>query len=97
MDRTEQEVLQIVHEHLDDVEVDDKIKDASPIRFSVLDESVKRSEYAWWVQVRPSREPRRWHYLYDELAEVGVDISYSTGINIFFTTLDPVNASGIAV
>ena len=88
---TTQEVIDIVHENLDAVEVADKTTNA-PIRFSVPNDSVKRGEYSLQVRVRPSREPRRWAYLYDELAEIAVAIGEKTGLNIVFTADDPAPA-----
>lgn len=89
---TTQEVIDIVHENIDAVEVADKTPNA-PIRFHVLNDSVKRGPYSWYVRVRPSREPRRWAYLYDELAEIAVAIGEKTGLNIVFTADDPMPTS----
>ena len=81
----------MAHAALDNVEVDDRMPDAPPIRVAVQDDNVERSTYAWRVAVLPSREPRRWSYLREELAIAAGDIEETTGVNIIFWSLDPVS------
>lgn len=94
-EKTTEEIMDLVHAELDTVEVDDKQPNAAPIRVFVQDNDVAKSPYSWRVSVRPSREPRRWSYLYEELAIASENIADKTGVNVVFTALDPATSESI--
>jgi hypothetical protein len=85
---TAKEVLITLQKYLADVWVDDKTLDALPIRFHVVENSLHKSEFAWRVRLSPSREPRRWTYVYEELALLEEKIAEEAGVNLFITTSD---------
>ena len=90
LEKTNEEIAGLVHAALDTVEVDDRSPNAAPIRVFVQDNDIARSDYSWRVAVRPSREPRRWSYLYEELALASENIAEKTGVDVVFTALEPV-------
>jgi hypothetical protein len=89
IEKTRQEVILLLHQHLDDVEIDDNSGDGSTIRILLREESVYRGEHAWRVWVRPSREPRRWEYIHEKLAIIAVTIAEETGHNLVIHCDDP--------
>lgn len=85
---TREEVLETLQKYLKDVRVNDLQSGAPEITFTVGVSSLHKSEFAWRVQLYPSREPRRWSYVYEELAVLEETIAEETGLNLFITVED---------
>ena len=88
-EQTRREVIQMLHRYLDCLSVDDGSKDCSPIRLTLREESVRKSEYAWLVYVIPSRQPRRWEYIHDVITQQVQAIAEETGLNAVIRVEDP--------
>jgi hypothetical protein len=86
MNRTE--VLTTLQKYLADVRVNDLTSGAPEIVFAIDEPSLHPSEFAWRVQLLPSREPRRWSYVYEEIAILEETIAEETGLNLFITVVD---------
>jgi hypothetical protein len=89
LEKTRGDVIKILHQHLDDVEIDDRSENGSTVRILLREESVYRGEHAWRVWVCPSREPRRWEYIHEELAAIAETIAEATGYNTVIRCDDP--------
>lgn len=86
---TRQDVLQVLHQHIDGVEIDDCLPNGQPIHLTIDEAYVELTPYSWRVPVRPSREPLWWDCIYLRNAEIAEDIAEETGLNIIFSTWDP--------
>lgn len=89
VEKTRLEVIKLLHKHLDCLEIDDNSADRSTVQLLLKEESVHKGEYAWQVWVYPSREPRRWEYLYEEMAIIAENIAEETGHNLTIRCDDP--------
>ena len=93
MKKTATEIAAIVQQYLNDVCIDDRTPNAEPIRVLLDDASVLRDTYSWKATVRPSREPRRWTYFYEEVGIITEELLAKAGLNIFFTVEEPPTVS----
>ncbi len=74
---TKKDVGALVQKYLDKQRLGD-------ITFSILEEEVRRERYAWYVPVRPSREPEKIFAYYEVLTEVETEIDEKEHLNILF-------------
>ena len=94
IEKSAEEVSAILHQYIDEVQIDDRSPDTIPLRVLLDEESIHRAAYAWQATVRPSRMPRRWTYLYEEIGIITEELLAKTGLNVFFTVDDPEIAAG---
>ena len=85
---THEEVLATLQKYLKDIRVNDLQSGVPEIVFAVDASTLHKSEFSWRVALHPSREPRRWSYVYEELAILEETIAEETGLNLFFTVED---------
>ena len=83
------DVLALLHSYFDKLETDDRQMDATPIRYRILEDSVRRGDYAWHGTLALSREPRRWAYVHEDIAIALQEIREKTGVNVFLTAEEP--------
>ena len=84
-----EEVLQILHRYIDEVRIDDCSPDGQPIRLTFEENYVEKTPYSWRVGLRSSREPLTWLCIHDKSADIATHIAFDTGLNIIFSTWDP--------
>ena len=60
------------------------------ITFEVPESRVRQTEHGWRVTLVPSHLPKRMSPYYEELAIIVEDIAEQEGVNILFSTADPV-------
>lgn len=83
------EALALLHSTFDNLETDDRQPNAPPIRYRLMEETVRRTDYAWHGTLALSREPRRWAYVHEDIAIALQEIREKTGVNAFLTAEEP--------
>ena len=61
------------------------------ITFEVPEAKIRQTEHGWRVTLVPSHLPERMSPYYEELAIIEEELSEREGINVLFSTADPVD------
>ncbi|WP_395146015.1 hypothetical protein [Armatimonas sp.] len=83
------ELLTLLHSYFDALETDDRQPNALPIRYRVIEETVRLGDYAWHGTLSLSREPRRWAYVHEDIGVALQEIREKTGVNVFLNAEEP--------
>lgn len=89
IEKTVEEITTILHKYLDEVQIDDRQPNAPLLRLLLQGSSVRRDAYSWKATVYPSRTPRRWTYLYEEVGVITEELLAKAGLNVFFEVGEP--------